>query len=96
MNDSDRRREPRHQMVVPLSVADAVGYTTDVSASGVRFEFNSLITPGSVIEFELALNGMSVPVQVRCLGRVVRVEARGFKTYIAATIESMNFSDTEH
>lgn len=67
--------------------------TTDVSASGVRFEAQPSFPAGSAIEFALTLRESGErPVVVNCHGRIVRVETRSGKTFIAATIEEMKFA----
>jgi hypothetical protein len=89
----EKRRLPRHQLRLPISVGSASTFTTDVSAGGVRFEAQPLLTAGSEIEFALTLRESGEkPICVECRGRVVRVETRGGRTFIAATIEEMKFA----
>ena len=66
--------------------------TTDVSATGVRFESRRVLEKGTAIEFELALpDAVQKGFVVRCEGIVVRSEVRQGKTFIAATIDHLTF-----
>jgi hypothetical protein len=89
----EKRRLPRHQLRLPISFGSASSFTTDISAGGVRFEAQPLLHAGSEIEFALTLRESGEkPVCVECRGRVVRVEIRGGKTFVAATIDEMVFA----
>ena len=89
----EKRRLPRHQLSLPICFGSANSFTTDVSASGVRFEAQPLFPAGSEIEFALTLRESGErPVLVECRGRVVRIETRSGRTFIAATIEEMTFA----
>lgn len=88
----EKRRLPRHQLHVPIMFGFGHGMTTDVSATGVRFESRRSLDKGTAITFELSLpNAMQQGVIVRCEGTVVRTETRQGKTLIAATIDHLTF-----
>ena len=88
----EKRRLPRHQLHVPIMFGFGQGMTTDVSATGVRFESRRSLDKGTSITFELALpNAVQQGVIVRCEGIVVRTEVRQGKTFIAATIDQLTF-----
>jgi len=88
----EKRRLPRHQLHVPISFGFGHGTTTDVSATGVRFESRRVLEKGTAITFELSLpDAMQHGVVVRCEGTVVRAEVRQGKTFIAATIDQLTF-----
>jgi hypothetical protein len=88
----EKRRLPRHQLHVPILFGFGQGVTTDVSATGVRFESRRMLDKGTAIEFELALpDAIQRGIVVRCEGKVVRTEVRQGKTFIAATIDNLTF-----
>jgi len=93
---SERRRTARYTVRVPIKVVAAgVGYTIDVSATGIAFVIDEQLQPGVAIEFELALSESDA--MLRCDGRVLRVESRGSANFIAATIENIAVkAATEH
>jgi hypothetical protein len=93
---SERRRTARYTVRVPIKVlAAGVGYTIDVSATGIAFVIDEELQPGVAIEFELALSESDS--MLLCDGRVLRVESRGSANFIAATIENIAVkAATEH
>ena len=93
---SERRRTARYTVRVPIKVVEAgVGYTIDVSATGIAFVIDEQLQPGIAIEFELALSESDA--MLHCDGRVLRVERRGTANFIAATIENIAVkAATEH
>jgi hypothetical protein len=87
----ERRREPRFQVTLSVTLDDASGMTRDVSASGVFFRlFGGSMrapTPGLPIRFGLLLEHADAkgPVKVECEGEILRVEhtdAQGIAVYI--------------
>ena len=68
--------------------------TTDVSAAGVGFESSVLLEPGMPIEFALQLPGAG-GIVARCEGQVVRVEGRHERTFVAATIHTIQFDTVQ-
>jgi hypothetical protein len=90
----EKRRLPRHQVRVPIALGGTLGVTTDVSAAGVGFESALFLDPGTPIEFALQLPGAG-GIVARCEGQVVRAEGRHERTFVAATINSIQF-DTVH
>ena len=93
---AERRRLPRHQMQVPMLLdGQTHARTIDVSAEGVRFETTEMLAPGTVIVFSLRLKDAGFgDLALQCEGRVVRVEARHERTFVAATIDSIQFNET--
>ena len=90
---NEKRRLPRHQLHVPITFGFGHGMTTDVSATGVRFETRRVLEHGTAIAFELALpDAVQRGIVIRCEGRVVRTEVRQGKTFIAATIDNLTFA----
>ena len=93
----ERRTLPRRAIHLPVVLDDRCGVTTDVSATGVRFEADHQIELGSAIQFAVAFSGNPRGnYWLRCEGRVVRVEANGKRVYVAATIDRIAFDETSH
>lgn len=80
---TDARRSPR--LRVPAAYSDVrarpkghrrytwTGHVYDLSASGMRFEFDEPIEPGTAIDVRLCLPGLGRR-PIRLTGRVVRVD----------------------
>ncbi len=91
-------------MTLPLSLAQ-IGETTepaltrDVSSGGVYFELQEPPQPGSQLEFILTLPveiTLTGPVQIRCVGKVIRVDRGvGRQVGVAATIDRYEFVRTQ-
>lgn len=88
---ANRRHAPRHPMALPVDVAGTgPGLTRDVSASGVYFECGGGLEAGSPIQFDVTLDHAErgERYRLRCSGAVVRVEEKGGRVGVAATIAS--------
>jgi len=48
---TDKRREERVAVALPIFLADATGITRDVSASGIFFEINTRFAVGDPVNF---------------------------------------------
>lgn len=101
-NASERRASRRFTMNLPLSVrlTDTEGpiekhaETRDVSFRGLYFLIDGSLEPGTPIEFVLTLPKeitMAGDVQIRCQGRVVRVDVHNGRRGVAARIERYEF-----
>jgi PilZ domain len=101
-DSSDRRVARRFVMTLPVRVMarDSGGkelkaQTRDVSYRGLYFLTESPFDYGSEIDFVLTLPEPMIPagdVNIRCHGRVVRVEPNhGGRTGIAAKIDRYEF-----
>lgn len=99
---SDRREARRFVMTLPVRVLtrDASGpelkaHTRDVSYRGLYFLSEARFEDGSEIDFILTLPQQMITagdVNIRCHGRVVRIETdENGKTGIAAKIEKYEF-----
>ena len=79
------------------STIQAKAHTRDVSSRGISFYFDTVLQPGSDIEFTLTLPPeitLTESIRVRCKGKVVRVDTpqmAGGKLGIAATIQHYEF-----
>lgn len=80
----EKRIEAREPVELPLTLADgSTGTTRDVSISGLFFEIDNKLEPGSVVDFsiEISANGRSMLLTGQ--GEVVRIEAGGTRTGVA-------------
>jgi hypothetical protein len=88
--ESDRRRATRYQVGLPVELQSGSGVTRDVSESGVYFETEQALAPGTSINFSLILGHADPegPFRLQCKGAIVRVEQRDNKIGVAARITS--------
>jgi PilZ domain len=99
----ERRSTGRFKMKLPLTVrwtsGSAVGEASttshEVSSRGLSFPLPGGVKVGTLIEIVMTLPHeitMAGPVHVRCLGRVLRLEARADSgTTVAAAIDRYEF-----
>jgi hypothetical protein len=109
MHVSDQRRSKRFEIQLPLEIQRAgtqrifrSGKTRNISSGGVLFTSDLQVEVGGVIEYVLNLpSGPGSTVNLRCLGKVLRLErsagmnsggANGYA--IAATLERYEFQRT--
>lgn len=100
-NPPDRRSMRRFAMRLPASVRVAgiptpfPTQTENISARGIFFYLERLMTPGSRVEITMDFPPqvtLASAITVRCLARVVRVHSEGMdKTGVAAAIEEYEF-----
>lgn len=91
---STRRFTLKLPLTVKLSGDSVASQTKDVSARGVFFYINSEVREGSPLEFTLTLPPeitLTESIQVRCTGKVIRVEDDNGQMGIAAAIEQYEF-----
>ena len=93
VKDSENRRTIRRKGAFPVELENGKGISRNFSSSGIFFETDKSFTPGQAIEFTVVLEYVdpSRPVHLRCSGSIVRVEHKGQKMGIAATISSYTF-----
>jgi hypothetical protein len=99
----EKRATRRFALRLPVSVNPSTSndqsenaQTRDVSARGICFYVDAAIEPGSLIEFTLTLPPeitLTQSIQVRCKGRVVRVDGGNpaSKLAVAAVIDEYEF-----
>jgi Tfp pilus assembly protein PilZ len=76
--------------MLPVDVENAAGIVRDVSASGIFFEIDARYTLGSLISFAVKLDTPSGGMNLKCRGKVVRIEPREARVGVAVEItESM-------
>ena len=90
------RREERVQSALNVNLEHGIGVTRDVSASGVYFETDLPFAPGAPISFSFNFeDAPGGPLVLKCEALIVRVENRGGKTGVGATITSYQFESLE-
>jgi PilZ domain len=96
----DLRSSTRFPIQLPVEVradeaANLPAETKDISAGGILFYMDTVITVGSRIEFSISLPaavlGTPQDVNVQCLGRVVRCSEEGSRRAVAAVIDDYRF-----
>ncbi len=99
----EQRRTRRFQLELPLAITRAgsvrvslAGRTKNISSAGVLFIAPKEPDLGGSIEYIITLSNEPVqPVQLRCVGKVVRMAPRDFvegRSYeVAATLERYEF-----
>jgi hypothetical protein len=89
-------RFPLH-LQVTLKTPDGEHHaeTTDISSGGVLFQLDTEIEVGSPVEFAIEmpieLSGVTHPVSVMCVGRVVRCTQEGPRRSVAVAIDEYHF-----
>lgn len=102
----DRRTTRRFKMRLPMTMAwsnglgrgELTGETTEVSSKGIHFYTPKSVKVGTAVEFLMTLPHEIThagPVRVRCLGRVVRSDAREERFSVAVAIDRYEFMRTE-
>ena len=87
----DRRRAERIPMTFPIELGSTSGVTRDVSGVGVFFTTNEPLEVDTEISYLLRVPDA---VNVRCKGRIVRVNQMGGQYGVAATIEEFELDDS--
>ena len=95
----DLRNAVRFPLHFPVTLKTPAGEyqakTTDISAGGILFQIESAIEVGSPVEFTIEMPvemlGTSQPVQVMCVGRVVRCSENVSARSVAVTIDEYYF-----
>ena len=97
MEKNEKPRAPRYKAKVPVEFESGKGLTRDFSASGIYFEADRSFSLGQPIEFTIFLEHIDPtgPVRVKCQGEIVRVEEKGKRIGVAATINSYSFETLE-
>jgi PilZ domain len=101
--EPEKRATRRFALRLPVAVnsdqngaQEKAAQTRDVSARGICFYIDSSVHEGAAIEFTLTLPPeitLTESIQVRCKGRVVRVDDSGAdgKVAVAAVIDEYEF-----
>lgn len=87
-----RRKEERVPADLALKLEGGQGRVRNVSASGIYFLTDVPLTEGQPVDLKLEFRDFpSGPLEVTCIGRVVRVEQQGAEMGVAAAISSFEF-----
>lgn len=79
----EKRREKRVSASLPVDVGGAPGVARDVSASGMFFETDAVLSVGRPIDVALDLDTPWGKVIFKCTGKVVRLEPHDRKVGVA-------------
>lgn len=90
MSADERRKATRHPIGVRIEFDSGSGLSRDVSGLGVYFHTTSPLSVGDELDFLMVIPDA---VNVRCQGRVVRVEGTEGPFGIAATIDNYALAD---
>jgi hypothetical protein len=87
----ERRSAHRYSVRMPVILgAGRSGTTTDVSATGLRFECSERFEPGTWIEFELGLGSDSAEkLSLLCSGTVVRTQTSDGRISVAISFDEV-------
>jgi hypothetical protein len=94
--NTDRRKEPRFRIVLPVMLDETAGNTEDISVSGIYATFldrTAQFCLGASVRLELLFYYANPdgPLKVACAGEVVRVDQRDQQVSVAASITSYEF-----
>ena len=87
---SEKRREERFDLEVPVIFDNGCGLSRDMSLSGIYFVTNQPFTPGRTVKFSVRLEHIrpGKPLQLDCQGQVLRIEYVGEQFGVAASISN--------
>lgn len=86
------RKEERFKTELLIKLEGGDGVVRNVSASGIYFVTEVALQEGQPVKFTLEFqNFPSGPIAVNCVARVVRLEERGARRGVGASISSFEF-----
>ena len=92
MQSASGRREERVDTELPVSFDSGAGIARNVSASGIYFETDARLAPGSAIQLCVVFSDSpSGPLRLHCEARVLRIEEKGNKVGVGACISNFKF-----
>lgn len=83
---SEKRREKRVEIELPVSLGDAKGVTRDMSSSGAFFWISGKYAVGDPVGFAIELKTAGGKMMWKCQGDVVRTEIRNDVVGVAVKI----------
>ncbi len=84
---SQYRTEPREAVSLPVELDGVVSVvTSNISASGLYFETESLQHLGDVVHLEINLDTPGGPMKLKAQGQIVRIEFHGNRTGVAVKL----------
>ncbi|MFI4927806.1 MAG: PilZ domain-containing protein [Burkholderiales bacterium] len=91
----EQRASVRFDTRMPVQLAGGTGTTHNISARGVYFETNVQPVSGALVDFTIEYHLRGRKHRLLCEGKVVRVEAQGGKTGVAARLIGPLFDGEE-
>ncbi|HWO42803.1 MAG TPA: PilZ domain-containing protein [Candidatus Eisenbacteria bacterium] len=88
---SNKRKEERVSVELPVDFNSAFGITRDVSASGMFFETVTALAVGSHVHLTMAVDSPWGKVIFKCDGSVVRIEPREKRIGVAVRVVESAF-----
>ena len=86
----EQRRGERVSATHPVRVNNTIGFTRNISSTGVYFEVETPFALGEQIDFVIELGKRGINFLLKCKGEIVRLERHDDKSGIAVRIiESM-------
>jgi hypothetical protein len=87
------RKDERFDTTLPVKLERGRGVARNVSATGIYFVTSQTLKAGATVKLALDFQDFpGGPIQVNCVGRVVRIEKQGAKQKgVAAAIHSFEF-----
>jgi len=82
----EKRSDQRVDIVRPVFLANAIGVTRDISASGAFFWIRGNYAPGDSISFSIELQRLVGESTLKCRGDVVRTEPRNSDVGVAVRL----------
>ena len=82
----EKRKEERVGAVLAVTLGNARGLTSDVSASGVMFLTSAALNVGEAIDFKVEFDTPAGKRVLKCWGHIVRTEARDDRLGVAVKI----------
>ena len=93
---NSRRSESREQVSLTLQLlGGSKGLVSDVSASGLYFEIDSVQQVGSLIDFEIELDTPGGPMKLKAQGQIVRIESQGSRSGVGVKLLSSRLEAVE-
>lgn len=84
----EKRHEERFALEVPVMLENGMGTSRDFSNSGIYFVTDQPLAPGGTVKFSVKFEHIrrGKPIQLDCLGQVLRVEPADGRLGVAASI----------
>jgi hypothetical protein len=86
------RKDERFETELTVKLEGGDGVACNVSANGIYFVTDVALEDGQPVRFKLVFQNLaSGSIAVNCIARIVRVEQRGARRGVAASISSFEF-----
>jgi hypothetical protein len=95
LDPQDRRSAVRFNTCMPVRIAGCAGETHNISLHGVYFETDVEQRIGSLVNFTVEYTLYGRKHRLLCEGKVLRVEAQGWRIGVAARLLAPFFDEEE-